>query len=58
MSKEELKKLYKLKKISAAEYFLKLGQILKDEMPVSKSPVKNDLDIISIFDGELPLFTK
>lgn len=58
MSKEELKLQYKLKKISTKEYFLALGNILKSEIPVSKSPLKNELDkdLLAELDGKLPIF--
>ena len=56
MSKQELKHLYKTKKITAKEYFLQLGKIIQSEAPVS-IPEKS-VDILEIFDGKLPLFSK
>lgn len=60
MSKEELKQQYKLKKISAKEYFLALGKILQAESPRDVTPVfpVKSFDVTDIFDGKLPLFSK
>jgi len=52
MSKQELKVLYKTKKITAKEYFSKLGRIISSEAPTS---IKKEVDILAIFDGKLPL---
>ena len=52
MSKQELKRLYHLKKITAKEYFLKLGRLIASEAPTS---IKKEVDILAIFDGKLPL---
>lgn len=56
-SKQELKNLYHLNKITAKEYFLALGKILQQEAPPS-SPVKKNDDILAIFDGNLPIFNQ
>lgn len=53
MTREELKAQYRTNKISAKEYFLALGEILKKEMSKSVQEEKND--ILSVFDGKLPL---
>ena len=58
MSKEELKLQYRLKKISTKEYFLALGKIIAAEAPVCVTKTPDSPDILSIFDGELPLFSK
>lgn len=57
MTKQELKQLYHLHKITAKEYFLALGKILQQEAPPS-SPVKKNDDILAILDGKLPLFNQ
>ena len=58
MTKQELKYLYQTKKISAKEYFLARGKIIQQECASISVTPKNDVDILAIFDGNLPLFSR
>jgi len=53
MDKQQLKVLYRSKKITAKEYFLKLGRLMGSEAP--PLVLERSIEINGIFDGKLPL---
>ena len=54
MSKEELKSAYKMHKITAKEYFLKLSKIISTESP--KDCIVRNSELMNLIDGKLPVF--